>query len=88
MKCWLVRLDNLEMSTHPANHPKTRKTGRPADPELETRLLDSGWRMFLTRGVDAVSVEAVASQAGVSSARVRSFIITFRMYVILLPCPI
>ena len=64
------------MSTTPAKRPATRVSrsviarpvGRPADPELATRLLDAGWQMFLARGVDAVSVEAVAAQAGVSKA--------------------
>lgn len=64
------------MSTTPAKRPGTRITqrviarpvGRPADPELATRLLETGWQMFLARGVDAVSVEAVAAQAGVSKA--------------------
>jgi TetR/AcrR family transcriptional repressor of mexJK operon len=42
--------------------------GRPADPELATRLLDTGWQMFLARGVDAVTIEAVAAQARVSKA--------------------
>ena len=42
--------------------------GRPADPELATRLLAAGWQMFLARGVDAVAVEAIAARAGVSKA--------------------
>ena len=56
------------MNTTPANRPAPRAVGRPADPGLATRLLDTGWQMFLARGVDAVSVEAVAAQAGVSKA--------------------
>lgn len=56
------------MNTTPANRPVPRAVGRPADPALATRLLDAGWQMFLARGVDAVSVEAVAAQAGVSKA--------------------
>lgn len=45
-----------------------RPVGRPADPALATRILDAGWQMFLARGVDAVAVEAIAAQAGVSKA--------------------
>ena len=56
------------MSAPPASRPVRRSVGRPADPELATRLLDTGWQMFLARGVDAVAVEAIAAQAGVSKA--------------------
>lgn len=56
------------MSATPVNRPVIRAVGRPTDPGLATRLLDTGWQMFLARGVDAVSVEAVAVQAGVSKA--------------------
>lgn len=56
------------MSKPPTNDPAPRAVGRPSDPELATRLLDTGWQMFLARGVDAVSVESVAAQAGVSKA--------------------
>lgn len=63
-----VKQDNQFMNTTPANRPALRAVGRPADPGLATRLLDTGWQMFLARGVDAVSVEAVAAQAGVSKA--------------------
>jgi TetR/AcrR family transcriptional repressor of mexJK operon len=48
----------------------TRKTGRPvgrpADPEKASALVDAGWTMFLERGVEGVSVEAIAARAGVS----------------------
>lgn len=56
------------MNTTPADRPVHRAVGRPADPGLATRLLDTGWQMFLARGVDAVSVEAIAAQAEVSKA--------------------
>ncbi len=56
------------MNTTPAHRPPPRAVGRPADPGLAARLLDTGWQMFLARGIDAVSVEAVAAQAGVSKA--------------------
>ena len=48
----------------------TRKTGRPvgrpADPEKAAAIVDAGWTMFLERGVEGVSVEAIAARAGVS----------------------
>ena len=56
------------MSVNYPKSPAPRAVGRPADPGLATRLLDTGWQMFLARGVDAVSVEAVAAHAGVSKA--------------------
>lgn len=56
------------MSTPPASSRAPRAVGRPSDPGLATRLLDTGWQMFLARGVEAVSVEAVAAKAGVSKA--------------------
>lgn len=56
------------MNVNPSKSPAPRAVGRPADPGLATRLLDTGWQMFLARGVDAVSVEAVAAHAGVSKA--------------------
>ncbi len=48
--------------------PAVRPVGRPADPRLAVRILDAGWQMFLARGVEAVTVEAIAAQAGVSKA--------------------
>ena len=50
----------------------TRKTGRPVgrpiDPQKQAAILEAGWAMFLERGVEAVSLEAVAAKAGVSKA--------------------
>jgi TetR/AcrR family transcriptional repressor of mexJK operon len=43
-----------------------KRIGRPPDPGKLDAILDAGWSMFLERGFEAVSVEAVASQAGVS----------------------
>ena len=71
-----MSLDNPRMSISPKTRPRhrpelrieSRPVGRPADPALATRLLDTGWQMFLARGVDAVTVEAIATQAGVSKA--------------------
>jgi TetR/AcrR family transcriptional regulator, mexJK operon transcriptional repressor len=59
---------NRHMSTSTPSLPMPRAVGRPTDPALAARLLEAGWQMFLARGVDAVSVEAIAAEAGVSKA--------------------
>ena len=47
--------------------PKTgRPIGRPADPDKAVAILDASWALFLERGVEGVSVEAIAARAGVS----------------------
>lgn len=50
----------------------TRKTGRPvgrpADPRKQESIVEAGWTMFLEKGVEAVSLEAIAEKAGVSKA--------------------
>ena len=47
--------------------PKTgRPVGRPVDPEKAVAIVEAGWAMFLERGVEGVSVEAIAARAGVS----------------------
>lgn len=43
-----------------------KRIGRPPDPGKVEAILDAGWEMFLARGFEAVSVEAIAAQAGVS----------------------
>ena len=45
-----------------------RPLGRPIDPQKQAAILEAGWNMFLERGVEAVSLEAVAAKAGVSKA--------------------
>ena len=50
----------------------TRKTGRPVgrppDPDKAAAIVEAGWTAFLAHGVEAVSVESIAAQAGVSKA--------------------
>jgi len=43
-----------------------KRIGRPPDPGKVDAILDAGWSMFLARGFEAVSVEAIAAEAGVS----------------------
>ncbi|MFD5226437.1 TetR/AcrR family transcriptional regulator [Microbacterium sp. NPDC058342] len=38
--------------------------GRPRDPDLEQRLLDSAWKLVTTRGYAALSLSQVAADAG------------------------
>lgn len=47
------------------SEPKKR-LGRPPDPGKVEAILDAGWALFLASGFEAVSVEAVAAEAGVS----------------------
>ena len=47
--------------------PKTgRPIGRPADPNKGETIVDASWGLFLERGVEGVSIEAIAARAGVS----------------------
>ena len=43
-----------------------RPPGRPADPAKREAMLDSAWALFLSQGVEATSMEAVAARASVS----------------------
>lgn len=49
--------------------PRTgRPPGRPADPGIRERLVESSWTLFLAHGVDGVTVASIAHAAGVSKA--------------------
>ncbi|WP_309894457.1 TetR/AcrR family transcriptional regulator [Archangium sp.] len=43
-----------------------KRIGRPPDPGKVEAILEAGWTLFLARGFEAVSVEAIAEEAGVS----------------------
>ena len=43
-----------------------RAAGRPRDHDKARAILDAGWSLFLERGVEATSIEAIAGRAGVS----------------------
>ena len=43
-----------------------QRPGRPRDPEVDSAVLASAREVFLERGVEATSIEAVARRAGVS----------------------
>jgi TetR/AcrR family transcriptional repressor of mexJK operon len=52
----------------PAEPPK--RIGRPPDPGKLDAILDTGWAMFLARGYEATSIEAVAAASRVSRVTV------------------
>ena len=43
-----------------------RAPGRPRDPAKVEAIIDASWRLFLARGVEAVTVDTIASKAGVA----------------------
>jgi|SRR5690554_594906 len=47
-------------------HKAPRKPGRPADPYLAERILDIARQLVFSEGLQAVSMERVAQEAGVS----------------------
>ena len=49
-----------------------RAAGRPRDPAKARAILDAGWSLFLQRGVEATSIEAIAAEAGVSKVTLYS----------------
>ena len=54
------------------NQPSVRPLGRPRDPAKAEVILDASWRLFLAHGVEAVTVEAIAAEAGVSKGTIYS----------------
>lgn len=49
-----------------------RPAGRPRDPDKALAILDAGWALFLERGVETTSIEAIAAKAGVSKVTLYS----------------
>lgn len=47
-----------------------RSPGRPRDPAKIESILQASWRLFLARGVEAVTVDAIAAAAGVAKMTV------------------
>ena len=50
----------------PDNSNTPRKAGRPRDDSKREAILDSAWQMFLNEGVEAASLNAIASRANVT----------------------
>lgn len=46
--------------------PPSRPPGRPRDPAKVEAIVEASWRLFLARGVEAVTVDAIAAEAGVA----------------------
>jgi TetR/AcrR family transcriptional repressor of mexJK operon len=49
------------------------RLGRPRDPAKVEAILDVSWRLFLAHGVDAISVDTIAAEAGVAKATVYAY---------------
>jgi TetR/AcrR family transcriptional repressor of mexJK operon len=49
------------------------RLGRPRDPAKVESILDASWRLFLAHGVEPVSVDAIAAEAGVAKATVYAY---------------
>ena len=50
-----------------------RSVGRPRDPGKALAILDAGWSLFLERGVEATSIEAIAAKASVSKVTLYTY---------------
>lgn len=50
-------------------HPP-RSPGRPRDPGKAEAILDASWRLFLAHGVEAVTIDTIATAAGVSKGTI------------------
>ncbi|MEO6154415.1 MAG: TetR/AcrR family transcriptional regulator [Thermomonas sp.] len=64
------------MSSRPARTPavpsKPAAPGRPKDPEKRAAILEAARRLFITQGYERVSMDQIASEAGVSKLTVYS----------------
>lgn len=56
----------------PATPPKPAAPGRPKDPEKRASILDAARRLFISQGYERVSMDQIASEAGVSKLTVYS----------------
>ncbi|WP_425228245.1 TetR/AcrR family transcriptional regulator [Sphingomonas sp.] len=54
--------------TSSGNPASLRKGGRPRDLTGRTRIMEAAWRLFVTAGVEATRMEAVAAAARVSKS--------------------
>lgn len=57
-------------SREPPPRDPPKRLGRPPDPGKVDAVLETGWAMFLARGYEATSIEAVAAASGVSRVTV------------------
>lgn len=69
----LIRVEASSVGAAPSAAPLTevrRKRGRPRDPEADGRILTAASALILLRGFDSMTVDEVASNAGVGKATV------------------
>lgn len=59
-------------ATTPAIPPRQAAPGRPKDPEKRAAILEAAKRLFITQGYERVSMDQIASEAGVSKLTVYS----------------
>lgn len=55
------------------NQPSVKPLGRPRDHTKAEAILDASWRLFLAHGIEAVTIEAIATEAGVSKGTIYSY---------------
>jgi len=61
------------LSSKSPSGPGTRPPGRPRDPAKVEAILTASWRLFLAHGVEPVTVDTIAAEAGVSKATVYAY---------------
>ncbi|MDQ3160088.1 MAG: TetR/AcrR family transcriptional regulator [Pseudomonadota bacterium] len=59
-------------ATAPTLPPKPAAPGRPKDPEKRIAILEAARRLFISQGYERVSMDQIASEAGVSKLTVYS----------------
>ena len=64
-----ARIAGAKVSASPSPKPR-RKRGRPRDPDADGRILAAASSLILLRGFDSMTVDEVASNAGVGKATV------------------
>lgn len=55
-----------DSSRHSGQSTAEQRPGRPRDPAVDTAILTAAREVFVARGVEATSIEAVAQRAGVT----------------------
>jgi TetR/AcrR family transcriptional repressor of mexJK operon len=63
---------SIPRTSTPAIPPKPAAPGRPKDPEKRAAILEAARRLFITQGYERVSMDQIASGAGVSMLTVYS----------------
>lgn len=64
------------MPVNPHDTPQRhtpRPLGRPRDPAKVEAIVAASWRLFLARGVEAITVDVIAAEAGVSKGTLYTY---------------